>query len=1085
MIRQRRLTSVVAGAGFGKSTLLAAVTADGDAWYRVDDSDRSTTALAAGLLDAMSGAAPEIAAAASGLAGPGTTEAAVPDARGRGRAIAALLADAMAASPEDLVLVVDDLHELGEEPGPWALLDELVRLAPPGLHFVFASREPLLVAQARLRADGRLAEITAQDLAFDEHEIRVVLDERASRLDDEARRVATGLVAGISGGWPAAVRLAVEAVADVGDAHGALDRLRRSTSDVFDYLAEEVLAAAPEGVGRLVRLTPDLSLVHPGLAAAIGVPDAARSLEYLAQSALFVVEAPGAPGWYRLHDLIRSFARERQPMATEERKAVLRAAATWYEGADHVEDALRMWLAASAFPEVHRLVVGSGIDLARRGAASLVHAAAAALPAPLRGASIDLVDGEACMVLGQFRDAEAALQRALEGARADTQGAGDREGAAAARQMVVAAGSRLAVAYGLRSAWRAELEVLRSLDPADGTPEDRAAIDAWLASGMRRVGQIGPALEHGRAAVAQAEQVGDDRVLTAALTSLGAALQADGQLAVADDVLERSVAAAIRAGDPVQEARAHAVRGSVLLDLGRLSDGDAELVRAADIAAAVGMGVFEARAIADRARGRGYLGRLEEAFADIERSRALLREMDVSAAGLPDIVLGEIQLARGEVHRAREALERGVAAARGGSDQLYEALGLGMLAQLALARDHADAARIADEAEALGRALESNNTLCYVALVRWELGDRASAGALAAEAERFGRRRNEPLGVARALELRALAEAGHPGATPEVRDQAIARIEEAASMWRAAGAKLGLGRNRLDLAVIADGPVGIAAADEALAILRHLGAQQLVDEATARKAELERGGSEVVTLRTLGGFAVVRGGTPIPLSTWRSKKARDLLKLLAPRGNRPMAREALAEQLWPDENPTAIGNRLAVALATARAVIDPGKAHPSDWYVAGDRGSVWLDTEHIGVDVVDFRAAVADGRRLLAAGDRSGGLARLAEAEAMYGGAFCEDDPYEDWAIEIRDELQAEYIAAVRTLALAASASDPDGAARYHLRVLEWDAYDETAHLGLIEALMAVGRHGEARRRHGLFAARMAELGVEVAPLLA
>ncbi|MGH2378755.1 MAG: hypothetical protein ACRDGT_09790 [Candidatus Limnocylindria bacterium] len=41
------------------------------------------------------------------------------------------------------------------------------------------------------------------------------------------------------------------------------------------------------------------------------------------------------------------------------------------------------------------------------------------------------------------------------------------------------------------------------------------------------------------------------------------------------------------------------------------------------------------------------------------------------------------------------------------------------------------------------------------------------------------------------------------------------------------------------------------------------------------------------------------------------------------------------------------------------------------------------------------------------------------------------------------------------------------------LRVLERDPYDERAHRGLVAALQAEGRHGQARGAH---AARMAEI---------
>jgi hypothetical protein len=54
---------------------------------------------------------------------------------------------------------------------------------------------------------------------------------------------------------------------------------------------------------------------------------------------------------------------------------------------------------------------------------------------------------------------------------------------------------------------------------------------------------------------------------------------------------------------------------------------------------------------------------------------------------------------------------------------------------------------------------------------------------------------------------------------------------------------------------------------------------------------------------------------------------------------------------------------------------------------------------------------------------------------------------------------------------------------RLLLRVLDRDAYDELAHLGVCRALLRGGRHGEARRRHRWYAERMDELGLPAVPL--
>jgi DNA-binding SARP family transcriptional activator len=221
---------------------------------------------------------------------------------------------------------------------------------------------------------------------------------------------------------------------------------------------------------------------------------------------------------------------------------------------------------------------------------------------------------------------------------------------------------------------------------------------------------------------------------------------------------------------------------------------------------------------------------------------------------------------------------------------------------------------------------------------------------------------------------------------------------------------------------------------------------------------------------------------PVPLAAWQSRKARDLLKILVARRGRPTPRDALMEALWPEQSPGPLGNRLSVLLSTVRAVLDPDKRYEQDRFVAADRNAIWLQRESMSVDVEEFLTAAGAALQQLREGDPEAHT-RLVAAEAAYVGDFLEEDAYEDWALGLREEARAIYTEVVRALANeAAAAGNPDAATRYHLRILERDAYDEPAHLGLVTALETAGRHGEARRYFRAYCARMDEIGVESAP---
>src|SRR5829696_10494890 len=93
----RRLASVVAGPGFGKSTLAASVAAErGWHWYLVDGGDRSLTAFARGLADAL-----ELEVADDAFTGS--------EDGSRAAALATMLTQALEdETSSDQVLVLDD-----------------------------------------------------------------------------------------------------------------------------------------------------------------------------------------------------------------------------------------------------------------------------------------------------------------------------------------------------------------------------------------------------------------------------------------------------------------------------------------------------------------------------------------------------------------------------------------------------------------------------------------------------------------------------------------------------------------------------------------------------------------------------------------------------------------------------------------------------------------------------------------------------------------------------------------------------------------------------------------------------------------
>jgi DNA-binding SARP family transcriptional activator len=369
----------------------------------------------------------------------------------------------------------------------------------------------------------------------------------------------------------------------------------------------------------------------------------------------------------------------------------------------------------------------------------------------------------------------------------------------------------------------------------------------------------------------------------------------------------------------------------------------------------------------------------------------------------------------------------------------------------------------------MASSLERAAALCAAAEVELRAGDGATAADFARHAERQARATGDRAALAEAFELQAAA--GAPG------DEAR-QLRSAIALWSDIGNMVGLARARLALGMLIDDP---AMVDDAQRQLTALGAAPAAGVAGLLASN--RGGGDI-SIVTLGRFAVRRAGDAVPLAAWQSRKARDLLKLLVARRGRPVTREAAAEAMWPGEDPMPLSNRLSVALSTLRKVLDPARRYPSDHYVVADPRTIALRPDHLDVDLIEFLTSADRASDLMAKGEAAAATAPLQRCRQLYAGDFLEEDLYEDWAVEAREEARSRLLMILRLLArLAKDGGDDESAGQYLGQLLEREPYDEDAWLALIATQLRLRRHGEARRRYTAYARRMAELDVVPVPL--
>ncbi|MBQ1025406.1 LuxR C-terminal-related transcriptional regulator [Micromonospora sp. C95] len=334
---RRPVTLLRAPAGWGKTTLLATwrrTRQEADpgapmpAWVSVeagDDPDRLWSYLGAALRSVVDPAETPLPGRAPS---PDELE---------------ILAAALAARDQPVLLIVDDLHRI-TEPAALAGLEFLLRHSEQRLRLVAAGRTGPPLALHRLRLAGELTEIGPDDLAFTGDEIADLLTAHGVAVPVAA----VARLRQLTGGWAAVLRIAALALGERPDPERWISELGADQPEIAGYLRAEPLAGLAPADRELLRRAAIVDAVCADLAAALsGAADAEERLSTLADDSGLLHHDGGRPVWYRCHPLLADLLhRELARLPGDELRDLHLRAAGWYAGNGRPAAALRHALAA-------------------------------------------------------------------------------------------------------------------------------------------------------------------------------------------------------------------------------------------------------------------------------------------------------------------------------------------------------------------------------------------------------------------------------------------------------------------------------------------------------------------------------------------------------------------------------------------------------------------------------------------------------------------------------------------------------------------------------------------------------------------
>jgi LuxR family transcriptional regulator, maltose regulon positive regulatory protein len=368
---QRALTTLVAPAGFGKTTLATAWAQTCQmpvAWLSLQPADRSEARFLAYLIQALQTIDERLGQTTLALLRAGASDA----------ALFALVND-LTKVEHDFALVLDDYHNADCEPIT-QMIQFLLENRPATFHLVIISRVEPALNLTRLRALDQVIEITEADLRFTSAEMGVFFDASmgleltAEDLDHLERSTE---------GWAVGMQLA------------ALTKLRQppawpatpGQAYIFDYLAEEVLQHEPPEVQDFLKKSASFDRFCVALCAYAfnsdhegnGLHERYQELiAYLDRANLFLVPLDSTGVWHRYHGLFSDFLRRQ--LSPQQARRMYRRASLWFETNDFRDEAIQYAMQAEDFERAADLLEKWYFDLLAQGEQYTITEWIAALP---------------------------------------------------------------------------------------------------------------------------------------------------------------------------------------------------------------------------------------------------------------------------------------------------------------------------------------------------------------------------------------------------------------------------------------------------------------------------------------------------------------------------------------------------------------------------------------------------------------------------------------------------------------------------------------------------------------------------------
>ncbi|MBU4132538.1 MAG: hypothetical protein KKF12_17115 [Proteobacteria bacterium] len=992
MICQKKLTLVVAGPGYGKTTLVAQAMARlclQAVWYRPDPVETDFLGFIRRLVRGIQGYYPGF------WEGLGTQEGNENAFFQMDSAVAgeAFLTEMKAHVTSDLFLVVDDCQVLDSPPEINAFFQSLLDRLLPSFHLILISRVLVPLKLSRLMADRQVIQIAEAALAFTTKEIRLLFSQLFDIVLPEDY---IDLLYRKTGGWVSGLVLFYHSLRkktgpEVGD---AITSLNGSQRYLFNYFMENVFDSLPEEKQAFMLRTAILSRLHFKFCNRFLSIDNARAiLCELEDGHCFTFSVDEDRDLFFYHRLFQEFLQDKLKhwLDPEEINRLYKDAAILYEREDQGQEALQHHLLAGNIADASRLLNRFARPIIKQDRPQMVKSLLSIIPAQYMDEEpwFQYLEAGYLGLCRRLQLAANAYEKVLKVFRSQQDEQGECLCLMELAEYYLASGE-------LKKSEQAYKKILAK-DRLD--PYLTIIAMGYLIRVLALFQKTSDADNYAQKAIALLVGLEDEASLKMAQ---GWIYVAQGYRYVFSGGYQKAMELGEDSKNLFEAVRQYRFLFSSYFLIsyscfyrGLFSKGMASAMEGLQIAR--GKGVYdEFSEFLRLLRAKNCLemdtitqDQLDKAFDDCQKSlQSFAGSAFPGGVAQAYLVLHRAYLRKGDISGAEQSLRRGMEAIRVNDMPLIKNELQVALSQLLFFEKKKE-----NEAMVLLRDAEQNLVysgwhICWVSRIfaryYWERGHRERAfeymvcGLKISEEESF--------------DAWIVRES----------DWSVPLLVELLSM--------GTMKPYLQKILVT---MGAKAQNPMMGLQNHK--KPAIKKAVAEiMALMPRLPAPPISVCLFEQFRLFVGEKKIVANNWKSKKARTLFKyLVAMRHKGYLDKEILMELLWPDEDPQKSALRFHVAMAALRKTLEPclSKGVRSS-YILRSGQSYRIDIKENGsVDIESFVRQVALGRK---AKDSETAMGHYQKAVILYQGDFLEEDLYEDWCAPERERYKQTYLEALK-----------------------------------------------------------------------